>query len=287
MTTTRTNGIASSKPTFVLHTRYAEQVDMLNDTQAGMLFRAVLHYADTGLAVETADPAVNMMFSFIRQQMDADYEKYEETCKKRSEAASRAGKISAEKRALKKQQAANATNVNDCQRIQHDNEYDYEDDSDNEYDNESDDDNDDEDDDYEYHCAADGRHRRPEAADDTAIVLYGRNQWPVMQCSLEHYTQFANTLTRKYMGRAATVFDIEKVMEYASRIAYADEQSHMVCDTSKADLLQFVFDRAAEQERVTWKYIDGIISNYRKRGVETVEDAVENEYSWNRGEIIA
>ena len=57
----------------------------------------------TGIA-RTWKKHQNFWFTFIRQQIDSDYEKYEQACKKRSEAASRAGKISAEKRALKKLQ---------------------------------------------------------------------------------------------------------------------------------------------------------------------------------------
>lgn len=275
----------SSKPTFVLHTKYAEQVALLDDAQAGMLFRAILQYAHTGVAEESADPAVRMLFSFIRQQIDSDYEKYEQTCKKRSEAASRAGKISAEKRALKKQQQQNATNVNDCQRVQHDNECDSENDYeyDCEYDCDSENEIDDDDD-----LNNSGRRHRQKVADDTAILFFGTEHWPVMQSSLQAYKVAANRLTQRYMNRPAGDFDIQKVMEHASRIEYtADAQGHMVCDENKTALLQFVFERAAEQEHVTWKYIDGIISNYRRRDVYTVSDAIENEYSWNRGEIIA
>ena len=43
--------------------------------------------------------------------------------------------------------------------------------------------------------------------------------------------------------------------------------------------------QASEQGNVTWRYMDGIFDNYERRGVRTVEDAISNEYRWNRGEI--
>ena len=92
------------KTTFVLKSEYAEPLQVMNDEQVGKLFRMILHYTGTGEVLSMEDPMVKMMFSVIRQQLDSDSKKYEETCKKRSEAASRAGKISAEKRALQKQQ---------------------------------------------------------------------------------------------------------------------------------------------------------------------------------------
>lgn len=299
---TETGERTNNKATFILHARYAEQVEMLNDAQAGILFRAILQYAQTGAEVASADPAVCMMFSFIRQQMDADLEKYEQACKKRSEAASRAGKISAEKRALRKLQEQ-ATDVNDCQRIQHDNdneddsdnenecdsEYEYENEYENEYESAYEcDDDDDNDNAYGNGIVNNSGRRRPQnSADDTTILFFGNQHWPVLQSELQTYTALANRLTHRYMNRAAGEFDIQKVMEHTSRIEYtADDERYMVCDGAKTELLQFVFERAAEQERVTWKYIDGIISNYRKRGVYTAAEAIENEYSWNRGEIL-
>ena len=75
----------TDKATFILNNEYIEQVQKLNDTQAGQLFRTILLYANEQNVDDPADPMVSMVFSFIRQQMDKDYKKYEETCKKRAE----------------------------------------------------------------------------------------------------------------------------------------------------------------------------------------------------------
>ena len=81
----------TDKATFILNNEYKEQVDMLNDVQAGQLFRAILQYANGQSIDEFADPTVGMMFSFVRQQMDKDYKKYAEVCQKRAEAGRKGG----------------------------------------------------------------------------------------------------------------------------------------------------------------------------------------------------
>ena len=83
---------AVEKTTFILHNEYLEQVKLLNDAQAGQLFLAILEYANAGVVSASADPMVNMTFLFIRQQMDKDLKKYEEICKRRSEAGKKGGR---------------------------------------------------------------------------------------------------------------------------------------------------------------------------------------------------
>ena len=82
----------TDKATFILNNEYIEQVQKLNDTQAGQLFRTILLYANEQNVDDPADPMVSMVFSFIRQQMDKDYKKYEETCKKRAENGKKGGR---------------------------------------------------------------------------------------------------------------------------------------------------------------------------------------------------
>ncbi|MBQ3205614.1 MAG: hypothetical protein IJB37_03605 [Peptococcaceae bacterium] len=108
------------KISFVLYSSYEEQLNLLSNEQAGELMKAIFVYARTG-EKQCQDPMVTMMLGFISYQMDIDARKYAESKERRREAASRAGKISAEKRAMKKAEELqqNATNVNACQRIQH------------------------------------------------------------------------------------------------------------------------------------------------------------------------
>ena len=111
---------AEEKISFVLYSSYEEQLNLLSNEQAGELMKAIFVYARTG-EKQCQDPMVTMMLGFISYQMDIDARKYAESKERRREAASRAGKISAEKRAMKKAEELqqNATNVNACQRIQH------------------------------------------------------------------------------------------------------------------------------------------------------------------------
>ncbi|MBQ7025185.1 MAG: hypothetical protein IJN31_01140 [Peptococcaceae bacterium] len=111
---------AEEKISFVLYSSYEEQLNLLSNEQAGELMKAIFVYARTG-EKQCQDPMVTMMLGFISYQMDIDARKYAESKERRREAASRAGKISAEKRAMKKAEELqqNSTNVNECQRIQH------------------------------------------------------------------------------------------------------------------------------------------------------------------------
>lgn len=76
------------KNSFVLYTDYIEQVQLLNDQQAGQLFRAILNYA-TGKNLPDLDGMTTMAFSFIRTRMDRDAAEYQKTV----EARSKAGKL--------------------------------------------------------------------------------------------------------------------------------------------------------------------------------------------------
>ena len=81
----------TEKRSFILYTQHREQVNMLTNEQAGELLKAVYEYADTGEA-QVTDPMVSMMLAFLRQQMDIDRKRYEETCEKRREAGKKGGR---------------------------------------------------------------------------------------------------------------------------------------------------------------------------------------------------
>ena len=67
------------KDSFVIYTKYEEQINMLTDEQAGVLFRALMRYQN-GAELPAMDGVTAMAFSFIKQQMDFDNHKYEEIC---------------------------------------------------------------------------------------------------------------------------------------------------------------------------------------------------------------
>lgn len=80
----------AEKSSFVLYDKYQEQVSMLSDEQAGQLFKAVLAYRNND-PYEINDPAVKILLSVIKQQIDIDDKKYQETCEKRKAAGAKGG----------------------------------------------------------------------------------------------------------------------------------------------------------------------------------------------------
>ena len=277
----------TDKTTFILNNEYKEQVDMLSDVQAGQLFRAILQYANGESVDKFADSTVGMMFSFVRQQMDKDYKKYAEVCQKRAEAGKKGGLQKAKNRAAAMANADVVTasyaetfvaNVADSEC-----------DSDCECDN-----------DCDFNNNKTGRHHRQvednacvcedippvDKSADAIVMPYGKAALSILASEQERYKTFANGLTRKYMNRSAKAFDMQKVIFYASQIAVSSENEvYAVFDIDRAELLEYVFERAAEQERMTWKYIDGIMENYAIRDVHTVREAIKNEADWHAGNI--
>ncbi len=92
----------ADKKSFIVHFSTYESIKDFDDAQLGKIFRAMCEYAITGKEI-TLTKMLKVAFRFVKSQMDADIEKYKETCKKRSDA----GHSSAQKRA-----EAKATNVN-------------------------------------------------------------------------------------------------------------------------------------------------------------------------------
>lgn len=79
------------KDSFVIYTKYEEQISLLSDVQAGVLLRSLIKY-QSGQDVPKMDAVTSMAFAFIKQQIDFDNQKYDDICKARSEA----GKAGAE-----------------------------------------------------------------------------------------------------------------------------------------------------------------------------------------------
>ena len=137
------------KESFVLYNRYLSCVEPLTMEERGVLLTAILCYT-SGEELPEMSRVVETSFWFIKSQLDADAAKYEETCRKRSDA----GKKSAiqkqqkkEKRTSVSKSIQNKTNAtdNDNDNV-NDNEYDNDNDNvdDNEYDNDNDNVNDNE-----------------------------------------------------------------------------------------------------------------------------------------------
>ena len=92
------------KDSFILYTEQQEVFDNLSDEEAGQLIKAIFNYVETGEA-SNLNKTLNLAFIPIRQNIDRNSDKWEETKNKRSEA----GKKSAEIR--KQQKSTNSTSV--------------------------------------------------------------------------------------------------------------------------------------------------------------------------------
>lgn len=95
----------NEKHSFVLHTDIGQHLDLLDDTECGKLFRAVVAYASEGKIPDAMTPAGQMAFSFIKAQIDRDTQKWDEVREKRR----KAGKVGAA--VTNGKRAANAANA--------------------------------------------------------------------------------------------------------------------------------------------------------------------------------
>lgn len=95
-----------AKDGFVIYKSFYKPISGMSDEQLGRLFRAIYEYQLNGTTEVASDIAIP--FSFFQNRFEADTQKYETTCKRRSES----GKKGAE--AKSKQLLANATN---CQQL--------------------------------------------------------------------------------------------------------------------------------------------------------------------------
>ncbi len=73
------------KKSFVMYADYEKHIARLSDEDAGELFKAIFTYVNTGEEV-LLSPAADMAFSFMKERIDRDSEKWAVTCQKRSEA---------------------------------------------------------------------------------------------------------------------------------------------------------------------------------------------------------
>lgn len=81
----------ADRETFVFRTKWKKQICKLSDDEAGKLIKAILEYQESGTQPELPI-AADMAFSFIGAELDENNRKYEETCRKRSEAGKQGGR---------------------------------------------------------------------------------------------------------------------------------------------------------------------------------------------------
>ena len=281
--------VVEDKTSFVLYSSYEEQLDMLTDEQAGKWIKSLYVYHRTG-EKQCDDPMVAMLLSFTGHQMDIDARKYAESVERRKASASKAGKISAEKRAMKKaaeeyeaqQYQPNATNVNDCQRFQH-------------VDVDGDVDEDvyvdvDEDVDVLDNYSGDGGEEEVYAPDailhQEIITIF--DEYPSTQAEFDKFMALADELFVRFAHRKPTKHDLTKVFEYSQDIYYYTEDDRIVVlNEERADMLRYAFKTAANADKVNWSYIEGIYTNFRSRGITCMDDIYRDNWEYYYGPITA
>lgn len=118
------------KESFILYTEYAKHLALLNMEQRGVLLTAIMSY-QLEEELPEMDGATGMAFSFIKEQLEKDNTKYEETVKKRSEAGKQGGRPKANEEEEKQTKAKKANAISEKQTKakkpdnEHDNDYDY------------------------------------------------------------------------------------------------------------------------------------------------------------------
>lgn len=120
---------------FVIYTKYIDQIELLDMEQRGLLLTAIMYYA-AGRDLPEIDAVTAMAFAFIRAQIDADKAKYQKTVEARREAGRMGGRPKAKtederKENQDKSKKANGFSEKQNKAKKHDN--DNECDSDNDY----------------------------------------------------------------------------------------------------------------------------------------------------------
>lgn len=98
----------ATKKSFVLFTDRKKEIDMLSDAQCGVLFKAILRYADTGERLESEDLVVQVLFSVFISQIDSCNEKWEKIRQVRAEAGRKGGAKKGNQNATKQKQTKQA-----------------------------------------------------------------------------------------------------------------------------------------------------------------------------------
>lgn len=96
--------------------------------------------------------------------------------------------------------------------------------------------------------------------------------------------QYTNDLFQRYRPKRIVSIDYQNVIDKVQTLACTEDGEHYAdFDQQKAALLEYAFEQAAAADKVNWKYIDGIYSNFAERGICTVEDAQEYEFKRQTG----
>lgn len=112
----------TDKTSFILYTDYKEDFELLSAEQCKTLILALFEFHETGNKREFDDGMVKIAYQHMTRQLKRDMEKWESTCKKRSEAGRRGGlksqsKIKANQANANFAQANQADTVNETDTV--------------------------------------------------------------------------------------------------------------------------------------------------------------------------
>ena len=74
------------KESFVFYRSWVDAIKDLPDNERLSFYEATIEYGCNGNKRTDLSPLVNMAFKFVKASIDKDKERYDEICKKRSEA---------------------------------------------------------------------------------------------------------------------------------------------------------------------------------------------------------
>ena len=78
---------------FFTYFHHANVIDKLSDAQTGRLFKALMHYGRDGELIDLSDDiACDLTFTLMRDEIDRNFERYQEMCEKRREAGKKGGR---------------------------------------------------------------------------------------------------------------------------------------------------------------------------------------------------
>lgn len=107
------------KATFVLRSDYADVFFALSDAQAGALIKRIYAHVTSRTPQPQTDKEVAMAFTFIKQDLDFDSQKYEQICAKRAENGRKGGRAKSSKRSIclppENQALASNTKHSECE----------------------------------------------------------------------------------------------------------------------------------------------------------------------------
>ena len=271
----------ADKKSFILYTEYQEQINMMTDEQAGQLMKAIFAY-ESGQEVNVTDPVVMMLWSIMKRRLDIDNEKYDKKCEANQENGKKGGRPPKNKtdgivkKANGKNQnpkkpngfEENPKNLDTCNMI---------------HDTENDIDMSSSSDDYEdinnSACAC-SRH----GSDESATVPFGKDGCPTTQAEITKFETLTAKLCRAYKQKPPNKTDKDKVFAYVyTRIELPNGEAIAAFDQQKAALLEYAFEQAAAADRVNWRYIDGIYSNWERDGIDTMQKLEEHEFKRQHG----